>query len=388
MLCMGVMLYAQKVSRTYQDVSMSDVLRDLNEASDDYTVHFMYNELEDFRVTTKIHRKSIPDAIQQAIGFYPIRIVKRGENELYVECIQKTETRYKGTIVDEQGQPVAYANIALLSPLDSTLITGGVSNESGIFVIPCEQQPVLARISFVGYKTIFKQCNGTDIGTIRMQPETITLKGVTVKGQRLLYTATDRGLQVSIQGTPLEQFGSVSEMLSHLPLMMSNGEIAGHGAEREIEHFKACRYARIGIGKIDLLDLNIGLLRVLDLQFKDLALGLIPRRCSGNHDIFAEDMPFAVREICTVVGVTERHGAVDQRGQCRVFAGKPLLEVRRGVIARRTGGILGQRIGAGCEVCEGVGAGIRILGCRRTVVQLEDEVFGRRLAGHHINLAM
>ena len=208
---------------------MSDVLRDLNEASDDYTVNFMYNELEDFRVTTKIHRKSIPDAIQQAIGFYPIRIVKRGENELYVECIQKTETRYKGTIVDEQGQPVAYANIALLSPLDSTLITGGVSNESGIFVIPCEQQPVLARISFVGYKTIFKQCNGTDIGTIRMQPETITLKGVTVKGQRLLYTATDRGLQVSIQGTPLEQFGSVSEMLSHLPLMMSNGEIAGHG---------------------------------------------------------------------------------------------------------------------------------------------------------------
>ena len=57
---------------------MSDVLRDLNEASDDYTVNFMYNELEDFRVTTKIHRKSIPDAIQQAIGFYPIRIVKRG----------------------------------------------------------------------------------------------------------------------------------------------------------------------------------------------------------------------------------------------------------------------------------------------------------------------
>ena len=55
------------------------------------------------------------------------------------------------------------------------------------------------------------------------------MRGVTVKGHRLLYTSTERGLQVSIQGTPLEQFGSVSEMLSHLPLMMSNGEIAGHG---------------------------------------------------------------------------------------------------------------------------------------------------------------
>lgn len=81
MLCMGGMLYAQKVSRTYQNVSMSDVLRDLNKASDDYIVNFMYNELEDFRVTTKIHRKSIPDAIQQAIGFYPIRVTTSTEED-------------------------------------------------------------------------------------------------------------------------------------------------------------------------------------------------------------------------------------------------------------------------------------------------------------------
>jgi hypothetical protein len=62
-----------------------------------------------------------------------------------------------------------------------------------------------------------------------MQPETQTLKGITVKGQRLLYTATDNGLKVTVQGTPLEQFGSVTDMLTHLPLMMSDGTIAGHG---------------------------------------------------------------------------------------------------------------------------------------------------------------
>ena len=71
----------------------------------------------------------------------------------------------KGTVIDEQGQPVVYANIALLSPQDSTLITGGVSNESGLFVIPCEQQSVLGRISFVGYKTIYKQCNNAEHDT-------------------------------------------------------------------------------------------------------------------------------------------------------------------------------------------------------------------------------
>ena len=226
---------AQKITHEYNNVSLSEALRQLNEQTEDYTISFLYNELEDFRITTSIHRKSVPDAIRQMIGFYPIRmtvepgIANPSQQEIIVECPQKTANRYKGTIIDEQGQPVAYANIALLSPQDSTLITGGVSNESGLFVIPCEQKPVLARISFVGYKTIYKQCNTKEIGTIRMQPETLTLKGVTVKGQRLLYTATDNGLKVTVQGTPLEQFGSVTDMLTHLPLMMSNGEIAGHG---------------------------------------------------------------------------------------------------------------------------------------------------------------
>lgn len=219
---------AQKITHEYNNVSLSEALRQLNEQTEEYTISFLYNELEDFRITTSVHRKTIPDAIRQMIGFYPIRMTV-DDKEIIVECPQKTALRYKGTVIDEQGQPVAYANIALLSPQDSTLITGGVSNESGFFVIPCEHRPVLARISFVGYKTIYRQCNTKELGTIRMQPETMTLKGVTVKGQRLLYTATDRGLQVSIQGTPLEQFGSVAEMLAHLPLMMSNGEVAGHG---------------------------------------------------------------------------------------------------------------------------------------------------------------
>ena len=219
---------AQRITRKYNNVSLSEALRQLNEQSEEYTISFLYNELEDFRITTSVHHKTIPGAIRQMIGFYPIRM-SIDSTEITVECPQKTANRYKGTIIDEQGQPVAYANIALLSPQDSTLITGGVSNESGLFVIPCEQKPVLARISFVGYKTIYKQCNTKEIGTIRMQPETLTLKGVTVKGQRLLYTATDNGLKVTVQGTPLEQFGSVTDMLTHLPLMMSNGEIAGHG---------------------------------------------------------------------------------------------------------------------------------------------------------------
>ena len=164
-LCVVTTATAQRITREYNNVSLSDALRQLNAEATDYEINFLYNELEDFRITTSIRRKTVPDAIRQMIGFYPIRM-SIDSTEITVECPQKTTSRYKGTIIDEQGQSVAYANIALLSSQDSTLITGGVSNESGLFVVPCEQKPVLARISYVGYKTIYKQCNNTELGTI------------------------------------------------------------------------------------------------------------------------------------------------------------------------------------------------------------------------------
>ncbi len=214
---------AQKITREYNNVSLSEALRQLNEQTEDYTISFLYNELEDFRITTSVHRKTVPDAIRQMIGFYPIRmtvepgIANPSQQEIIVECPQKTAPRYKGTVIDEQGQPVAYANIALLSPQDSTLITGGVSNESGLFVIPCEHRPVLARISYVGYKTIYRQCNTKELGTIRMQPETMTLKGVVVRGEIPQYKMTTGGMTVDIENSLLKDVGTADDVLSMLP---------------------------------------------------------------------------------------------------------------------------------------------------------------------------
>ena len=76
-LCCFIDVQAQKVTRNYDNVTMSEALRDLNELSPDYTISFMYNELEDFRVTTSIKHKSVTDAIMQVIGFYPVRAALR-----------------------------------------------------------------------------------------------------------------------------------------------------------------------------------------------------------------------------------------------------------------------------------------------------------------------
>ena len=140
---------AQKITHTFQDNPLSDALKYIQEQATDYNITFIYDELEDFRVTTSIKHKTVTEAIMQIVGFYPVRVVKRGESEIYVECTHKTERHLTGTIIDENRQPVAYANVYLLHPSDSTVIGGGVSNEAGVFVIPYEQSPVLARISYV-----------------------------------------------------------------------------------------------------------------------------------------------------------------------------------------------------------------------------------------------
>ena len=113
---------AQKITHTFQNVPLSDALRYIQEQTTDYNITFIYDELEDFRVTTHLQNKPVPDAIVQLAGFYPVRVVKSGKHEIYVECTHKTDRHLTGTIIDENRQPVPYANVYLLHPSDSTVI--------------------------------------------------------------------------------------------------------------------------------------------------------------------------------------------------------------------------------------------------------------------------
>ena len=233
-LCLVTTLaLAQRITRRYDNVSMSKALMELNDLQQDYTVNFIYDELEDFKVTTDIRHEKLTDAILQIVGFYPIRVVKSGEHEIFVECTHKTDLHLTGTIIDEQDVPVAYANIAILNPADSTLLSGGVSNESGYFAIPYEQPTVLARISYVGYKTVYRHCNQPNVGTIRMQPDNYTLNGVVVQGERPKVVLQGNSLMMNVEGTVMERLGTAEDVLTRVPMIAKRGEgyeILGKGA--------------------------------------------------------------------------------------------------------------------------------------------------------------
>lgn len=215
--------YAQRITRQYNNVSFSEALKDLNARQHKYTINFVYDELEDFKVTKSIRNSNVPNAIMQLIGFYPIRMTQV-ENNIMVECTQKSTFRYKGRIVDERGNAAEYATIALLSPIDSTIVGHGVSNENSSFVIPCNSRKVLARITYIGYKTVSRIYNNTEMGVIRLHPKTMIVKGVVVKGDRPQYKMLSGGMEVAVEHTLLSKMANTFEVLSLLPRVSVDGQ--------------------------------------------------------------------------------------------------------------------------------------------------------------------
>ena len=207
--------HAQRITRNFMNVSMSDALKYIQQQTGNHKIVFIYNELEDFTVTTSVKNKPVPDAIRQIIGFYPIQMTLGDNNDIYVECIHKTEHHLKGLVVDENNQPLPYANVTLLNPADSTMVGGGVTNESGHFVIPNDHGKVIARISYVGYRPAYRLCARDNVGTIKMQPDQFSLGNVTIEGSRIHHGAT--GYTINLRSLDIAKGKQASDALVFLP---------------------------------------------------------------------------------------------------------------------------------------------------------------------------
>lgn len=209
---------AQTISRQYKGQSLSKVLEDLNAVTENHNISFIYNDLEEFSVTCHFKHLSLEEALHTVVGFYPVRIVKDND-KFFLECTYKTERHLTGTIIDEHGQPLPFANVAILNLADSALLSGGVSNEAGQFVVPYEQEKILARITFVGYKTTYRICTQENVGTIQLQPDSYTINGVVVKGEIPQYKMTTGGMTVDVQHSLLHDIGTADDLLSMIPMV-------------------------------------------------------------------------------------------------------------------------------------------------------------------------
>ena len=136
----------------------------------------------------------------------------------------------KGRVVDASDEPVPYANVALLSKADSTIVSGTVTGEDGTFSIASEEDRILM-VAMLGYETMY--LTPSENMTVKLKEDSAMLEGAVSTGMMVKTRVTANSMVTEIQGTVLGNSGSVLEMLGKVPGMISRGdelEVLGKGS--------------------------------------------------------------------------------------------------------------------------------------------------------------
>jgi hypothetical protein len=97
----------------------------------------------------------------------------------------------KGDILDEKGEGMGFATVALMVPADSTLAFFGITNTAGHYEIRnTKPGDYLMQVAYLGYQTLYRRITlplGSDntFGTIIMKPNPISLGEVQVTGEHI-----------------------------------------------------------------------------------------------------------------------------------------------------------------------------------------------------------
>ena len=137
----------------------------------------------------------------------------------------------KGKVVDENDEPLAYANV-MLQKADSTYLSGAMTDTLGVFIMPAHPEGKMIQVSFIGYESFLAPVNGTDFGTIKMNPDTEMLGKAVVKGYLPKTVIKGDAFVTPVENSVLAEAGSANDVLEKLPGVISKDggyEVIGKG---------------------------------------------------------------------------------------------------------------------------------------------------------------
>lgn len=136
----------------------------------------------------------------------------------------------KGKIVNEKGEPLAFANVVLLNRQDSAFVKGIVSGEDGHFAFDSACNNGIIKVTSVGYKTAWKDCTGENAGVIKMVADSKVLGEVVVKSLLPKTILKNGGMTTTVAGSVLEKAGTMEHLLDRIPnVSAQNGNIKVFG---------------------------------------------------------------------------------------------------------------------------------------------------------------
>jgi len=138
--------------------------------------------------------------------------------------VATAQVTVSGSLTNEQGAAVEFANVVLVNASDSSYVQGTVTGEDGSFTLSDAPATGLLKVTMVGYQPLFHRYTSPQVGTLVMQPDARTLGEVTVTAQRPSYKLTHEGLMTSVQGTVLSQLGTAEDVLGMIPGLTVNSD--------------------------------------------------------------------------------------------------------------------------------------------------------------------
>lgn len=147
----------------------------------------------------------------------------------------QAQTVVAGKVLDEQQQPVPYANVILLSLPDSVFVQGMITDDSGHFRFEnvAASGNKLLQISYIGYKTVNCPCSGGDIGTVVLTSDAVMLEEAVVTANRVVHQLKNGNLLTDVANSPLSKEHNIEDVLKKIPGMTLNKgalEVFGAGA--------------------------------------------------------------------------------------------------------------------------------------------------------------
>ncbi len=143
----------------------------------------------------------------------------------------KNSQDWKGKVLDENGEPLPYVNVALLAASDSTVLGGTTTDLDGTFTIATDRKDGIIMAAMIGYRTQYlKPSDGL---TIQLEPETEFLQSAVATAVMPKTKLTGEGLQTSVRGSVLENAGNALDVLGKTPGMIKNQdglEVIGKGS--------------------------------------------------------------------------------------------------------------------------------------------------------------
>ena len=128
------------------------------------------------------------------------------------------QAQLKGTLLDQDKQPIEFANVALYSLPDSVMITGAVSDSKGNFALNGNgTDNTFLKVSFIGYET--QIVSALKEQTIVMRAEASQLGEVVVSGSRKIFKLDNGGIVAAVKNTVLETLSNANEVIAQMPFL-------------------------------------------------------------------------------------------------------------------------------------------------------------------------